>query len=68
MGELIPEVYVRVLVESSPEIAMTKAHIQNSDGLHVNINGGLFDQNLVNKIRSNFFKKPVNTIPIDIAY
>jgi hypothetical protein len=66
MGELIPEVYVRVLVESSPEIAMTKAHIQNSDGLHVNINGGLFDQNLVNKIDQIFLKKPEH-IPIDIA-
>ena len=66
MGELIPEVYVRVLVESSPEIAMTKAHIQNSDGLHVNINGGLFDQNLVNEIDQIFIKNPEH-IPIDIA-
>jgi hypothetical protein len=66
MGKLIPEVYVRVLVVESPEFEVTKAHIQNSDGLHVNINGGLFDQNLVNKIDQIFLKNPEH-IPIDIA-
>jgi len=66
MGKLIPEVFVRKLVVSSPELAVTKAHIQNSDGLHVNINGGLFDQNLVNKIDQIFLKNPEH-IPIEIA-
>jgi hypothetical protein len=45
---------------------VTKAHIQNSDGLHVNINGGLFDQNLVNEIDQIFLKNPEH-IPIEIA-
>ena len=66
MGKLIPEVYVRVLVVESPEFEVTKAHIQNSDGLHVNINGSLFDQNSVNKIDQIFIKNPEH-IPIDIA-